>query len=165
MWCRGLWTLRLCGKQAEVRRVASGEGAVAICKCRVCVSGSGGESITLALRAWLGTTFHPEPCPAFSGDPADPMLRVPGLFSSGKLRDFAAYAIKRKQMSGFFCSRLGEHWGDGHEYLAMARLAVKHGKMNTWGNPSTKKAVRKSNICFISNTCIIIHTHTSTKKA
>ena len=94
----------------------------------------GDESTTQALRARLRRASHPKSHPAFSGDPADPMARVPGLFSSEKLRDFAAYAIKGKQMSDFFCSTRGGHQGDGQECLASARLAVKHSKLNTWVN-------------------------------
>ena len=96
------------------------------------------------VRAALGTTqaqrarprwpLHPQPRPVFSGDPADPMPRVPSLFSSEKLRDFATCALMRKRMSEFFCSRTGGHRGEGQGCLAGARLAVKHGKLNKWVN-------------------------------
>ena len=87
-----------------------------------------------AQRAQLRLPLHPQPRPVFSGDPADPTPRVPGLFSSEKLCDFPTCVIMRKQMSEFSCSRTGGHRGEGQECLARARLAVKHGKLTTWVN-------------------------------
>lgn len=119
----------LCPKQAEDRRAAwLGRRvrlpSVSTGLVRVAL---GDESTTQALRAQLRRASHPKP-------PSLGILQIPwqGLFSSETLRDFAAYTIKGKQMSDFFCSTRGGHQGDGQECLARARLAVKHSKLNTW---------------------------------
>lgn len=79
------------------------------------MSGSGdkGRWRTEGSGAQLRLAFHPKPHPNFSGDPVNPVPMVCDLFSSGKLCDSAAYAIKRMPVSEFFWSRPGEHWGDG----------------------------------------------------
>ena len=106
-------------KQGTGERLGGG----AVCRRHLSGQGLGGENTSRGLgRQEKGRqqpqpriAFHHKPQPAFSGDYVDPMPRVPGLFSSRKLHDSAAYAMKRTQMSEFFCSRPGEHWGDGHK--------------------------------------------------
>lgn len=127
----GLWTAVSLSKASRGQGAARWERRMPVVRAGFVRAALG---TTQAQRAQPRLPLHPQPRPVFSGDPADPTPRVPGLFSSEKLCDFATCAIMRKQMSEFFCSRTGGHWGEGQECLARARLAVKHSKLNTWVN-------------------------------
>lgn len=60
-------------------------------------------------------------------------VRVPSVLESGKSCDSTAHAIKRKHYQNFpAADLLNTGAAETGKYLARARLASKHSKLNTW---------------------------------
>ena len=69
-------------------------------------------------------TLRPEPRPAFSGEPTDPVPRVPGLFGSGKYTTLLPMLAREGERQNFSVADLLNSGEMGtRKPLARAKLA------------------------------------------